>query len=997
MLRRVSIAALVLALAFGVATSAMAQTTTGVISGIITDAQGGVLPGVTVTARNVDTGVSRTVVTEGDGRFRFAALQPGPYELKAELSGFGPVNVPALTVNTASEITRNVTMQVVGVQESVTVTGEAPIIEVTKTEVSGVVTQDQMQNLPLATRQPMDLALLLPGTNSDAARARKANVNVGAGAFTNGSGLLVDGVWNKEGNTGEPRQDFPQSAIQEFKVFLSQSPAEYGWTAGGTVSMATKSGTNQFHGEGFEQYQNQALSVQDPFSKRAGNPKPNFNRSQYGGTFCGPIVKDKIHFFQSAEGLDLHQFDTVVVPLPQLYGNLNGVFKSPETNRMSFTRADVQLSPKQSFFARYAWQISNFTCEGCGASSPAPWFSGAGGIKQKRYSYAGAYTWILSPRVLNEVHGQYTNYHFRAHPPGVEPRENLFDNSPARIAPLTQVYGFPSASWGTSGNFYTEHIAREVRDDLSISSGSHNLKVGAGFLRNGLWGDNRPALGTWTFSVDQPFNPNQVRYDPTTLTAAGSTFVPLPGSIRQFSASLLPLPVFTPHDLLSEYIQDEWKPGAGVTLNFGIRYDYEFHAFNQGISASSKDFQGNPILPFAGTPLDIAATGVDFSKRGDRKDWGPRVGLAWDLRQDGKTVARADYGIYYNPTNLGLESAELANFKQLSVTIANPTYPDPYGGRDPKTFVSTAPQNIQTMANNLKMQRSTAYSGGVSQSLSSDVAIHVDAIYNKMDRYPMAVDINARPGAFSNATLNFVATGPRPLPQFARVYQNQPIGWANYKAMYVRLERRFDKRYMYLVSYTLAASKGLINSSSTSATIVNSGDLSQDIGPNNNDRRNTLVTSGTVQLPGTVMLAGVFTYRSVTPFSAVSGIDINGDSAVTDYVPGTARNVFNRGNNDAEMALVNAWRALNRLAPLPASQIDSNEYYGLDLRASKQLAIGGGRKLELSLNVFNVLNRTNLLSNVNSSIITNALAPNFAQIQSSYPKRQAQLGVRFTF
>src|SRR5438105_3836705 len=301
------------------------------------------------------------------------------------------------------------------------------------------------------------------------------------------------------------------------------------------------------------------------------------------------------------------------------------------------------------------------------------------------------------------------------------------------------------------------------------------------------------------------------------------------------------------------------------------------------------------------------------------------------------------------------------------------------------------------MSNDLKMQRSTAYSGGVSQSLSSDIAIHVDGIYNKMDRYPMAVDINARPGAFSNATLNFVATGNRALPQFARVYQNQSIGWANYKAMYLRLEKRFDKHYMYLVSYTLAASRGLINSSSTSATIVNSGDLGQDIGPNNNDRRNTLVTSGTVQLPGTVMLAGVFTYRSVTPFSAVAGIDINGDSAVTDYVPGTARNVFNRGNNDAEMALVNAWRAVNRLAPLPASQIDSNAYYGLDLRLSKQLSLGGGRKLELSLNVFNTLNRTNLLSNVNSSIITNALAPNFAQIQSAYPKRQAQLGVRFTF
>ena len=182
-----------------------------------------------------------------------------------------------------------------------TVTGEAPIVEVTKSDVSGVITQDQMQNLPLATRQPMDLALLMPGTSQDAVRARKANSNIGAGAFTNGSALLVDGVWNKEGNTGEPRQDFPQSAIQEFKVYLSQSPAEYGWTAGGAVSMATKSGTNQLHGEGFEFYRNKALNTIDPFAKAAGQAKPDFSRHQFGGAIGGPIIKDKVHFFEAAE------------------------------------------------------------------------------------------------------------------------------------------------------------------------------------------------------------------------------------------------------------------------------------------------------------------------------------------------------------------------------------------------------------------------------------------------------------------------------------------------------------------------------------------------------------------------------------------------------------------------------------------------------------------------------------------------------------------------
>src|SRR5215510_3152732 len=311
-MRRVLTAALLVALVL-MAPRAMAQTTNGVISGIISDAQGGVLPGVTVTGRNIETGITRSVVTESDGRYRLAALPPGRYEIKAELQGFGTANVPEMTLLTGTELTRNITMQVQGLNESVTVTGEAPIVEITKSDVSGVITQDQMQSLPLATRQPMDLALLMPGTSQDAIRARKANSNIGAGAFTNGSALLVDGVWNKEGNTGEPRQDFPQSAIQEFKVFLSQSTAEYGWTAGGAVSMATKSGTNQIHGEAFEFYRHKNLNAMDPFAHAAGQPKPNFSRHQYGLAVGGPIIRDRVHFFEAAEGNKSNLYDNVVI------------------------------------------------------------------------------------------------------------------------------------------------------------------------------------------------------------------------------------------------------------------------------------------------------------------------------------------------------------------------------------------------------------------------------------------------------------------------------------------------------------------------------------------------------------------------------------------------------------------------------------------------------------------------------------------------------------
>ncbi len=972
LLRRASIAALCLAVALGVAISAMAQTTNGVISGIISDAQGGVLPGVTVTGRNPATGVTRTVVTESDGRFRLGGLTPGRYELKAELAGFGSVDVPAFTLTTGTEVTRNITMQVQGLSESVTVTGEAPIVEVTKNEVSGVITQDQMQMLPLATRQPMDLALLMPGTSQDAVRARKANSNIGAGAFTNGSALLVDGVWNKEGNTGEPRQDFPQSAIQEFKVYLSQSPAEFGWTAGGAVSMATKSGTNDIHGEAFDFLRDKSLNTRDPFAKAAGQAKPAFRRQQYGGAVGGPIVRNRLHFFVAGEGTKNNLYDTVIVQLPQYYGHFNGTFPSPEYNHMVFTRGDLQLTPQQNAFARYAWQDSDFTCEGCAASSPAPFFGGGGGIEQKRYSLVGAHTWVLTPRILNEVRGQWTNYHFRAHPPGVRPAEKLFDNSTKRLSPLTQVYSFPSLSWGTSGNFYTTQLSRQLRDDLSITTGQHTWKFGAGAQSLSVWGDNRPALGSWSFTTDQFFDPSKL-----------SSFVPVAGSVRQFTSSLLKLPTYSPNVLWDTYVSDEWKPVAGLTLNLGLRYEYQARVFNQGRTLNDKDFQGNPIFPTTGTPTQLPY--VDFSKRGDKNNLGPRVGVAWDLRNDAKTVVRAGYGLYYNPINIGTESSELANFRQLNVTIANPTYPDPYGGRDPVNFVSTAVQNIAIQNNDLENLQSAAYTGGISQGLTSTLAIHVDGVYNKMTKVPMAIDVNARSGG---------TTGNRPLPQFGRILETQSRGFANYKALLLRLEKRYDHNYMYMLSYTLASTYGSVNNSGTASTVTQSEHPEYDLGPNNSDRRQAVVASGSVLLPYDVTLGTVFTIRTPMPFSAIAGVDLNGDGSVTDYVPGTARNVFNRGRDTEMLAKVNAYRATTGLAPISASQIGTNEYYGLDMRASKSFAVRRtGQKVELIGQVFNLLNRKNLLA----AWTSNALSNVFGTISSAANMRQAEVAVRFSF
>ncbi len=957
-------------------THAAAQTTNGAIAGIVSDAQGGVLPGVTLTLRNTDTGLTRTGVTEVDGRYRVGGLPPGRYSLRADLQGFGPVEVTELVITVGSEAAQDVTMQLQGVQESVSVTAQAPLVETAKVDVSGVITQEQMQMLPLATRQPMDLALLMPGTNQDAVRPRKANSNIGAGAFTNGSALLVDGVWNKEGNTGEPRQDFPQAAIREFKVYVSQSPAEYGWTAGGAVSFATKSGTNLFTGEAFEYFRHKGLNAQDPFEIAAGTPEPDFSRHQFGGAFGGPVVRDRVHFFTAAERTKNNLSKTVIVQLPQYYGHFNGTFPSPEYNNMVFTRGDVQITQNQTAFARYAWQDSDFTCEGCSSSSPQPFF-GAGGIQQKRYSLAGAHTWVLSSRVLNEVRGQWTNYHFRQHPAGVRPVEDLFDDSIERTAPLTPVFTFPSLTWGSSANFYTTQLSRQLRNDMTISTGSHTWKFGAGGQSLSIWGDNRPSLGTWTFGADQPFDPNQL-----------ASFVPLPGSVTQFaSGALLPLPVYNPNVMWDGYVEDEWRVISNLTLHLGLRYEYQAKVFNQDIDLNDRN-----IFPTTGTPTEIPF--VDFSKRGDRDNFGPRVGVAWDITGTGRSVARAGYGIYYNPMNIQLKAAELENYRRPTATLANPSYPDPYGGRDPLTFVSTAPQNITINANDLENLESHAYTVGLSQELTPTLAVHVDGVYNHMTKAPMALDINPRSGG---------TTGPRPLPQFGRILQNQSIGWSDYTALLARLEKRFDDRYMYMISYTLMDTEGLVNNNNggTQSTVTHGEDINRDLGPNNNDRRHTLVGSGAVLLPWDVNLSGVVTFRSTMPFSALAGIDVNGDANNTDYVAGTTRNMFNRGNNAEALALVNAWRAsrpptaLNPrgLAPIDESQIDTNEFFSVDLRVTKAFPLGQRQRVEVIGQVFNLLNRTNLLP----VWTANALSNVFGTISSASNMRQAEVAIRYAW
>ncbi len=962
------------ALLLATAAPTHAQAASASIAGTITDTQGGVLPGVPLTVQNAESGTIRTSVTEADGKYRVAGLNPGRYNITADLPGFQSVSVKDFTLQIGQDFTRDFQLALSSLQESVTVTGEAPIVEATKTEVVTVITSQQIESLPMQDRTALSLSLLLPGVAADTTRAKRSATNVGAGVTTSATTYLVDGLSNSVNKSGEQRHDIPEAAIREFAVHTTQLPAQYGQRVGGVVNIVTKSGTNTLHGEAFEFFRNQKMNRNDIFTQAqidAGRADPRYKRNQFGAALGGPIIKNKLHYFATFERTREHAFFTVPAPV-QFYPSLAGSYEGGSFTNIEFVRGDYQMNSKQNLFYRYVNQHTEFFCSNCGGTSSS--FSNLDNLIP-RDMHAIGHTWVLSNRVLNEFYfmratASDRNYMNKDYTPA-----NVLKNVVTMPASLgagqyvgTQQYRFPSLIWGNQQCLWpcrtgTMTTFTEAQETLSISSGSHNWKMGGSiqFFPTHEWAASNP--GQWTFGRDQLFDPLNPSFNVNSLTGATQFTASFPNVYRDIVSHTY-----------AAYVSDEWKPLSGLTFNLGLRYDIQTGVWDEHHTQAEYP---RP-LPY-----------VDFASRGDKNNLGPRLGFAWDMKNDGKSVMRGGYGIVYANITNATQGNEITALKQNSIIITNPSYPDPYGGRDPASFASTAPPNINILNNRLENAPVNTSTAGFSQQLMADTAINIDGVYQKSTHY------------LTTENINTPTNGVRPLPAWGQIISTDPVGEWTYKALLVRLEKRLSRRYQYQISYTLAKQDG--NYGSPDSVGINQGgsitdfyNRQADIGPLPSDRRHALVTSGAFQLPSDVVLGVIWTFRTTTPFSARAGVDLNGDgTSTTDYVPGTTKDMGNR-QNGAMMTAVNAYRATLGLAALPVSQIDQNSFYRLDLRASKAVNIGGGRKVELIGQVLNALGRTNL-GGVGSSYQTNARAATFGQILTAQPKQQGEVALRLTW
>jgi hypothetical protein len=549
---------------------AHAQGTGATLQGTLTDAQGGFLPGVTVLATNVESGFTRNTISDERGWYRITALNPGQYEVRAELGGFLPTVRTGLVLTIGQEATVNLQMRLQGIEESVVVTGEAPLVETTDNTLGTTITRTQLDSLPLAGRDFSQLARTAPGV----AGVGGGGLSAG-GQLTRNNSFLVDGVSFDQVNNATTRGDFSLETIQEFAVLTNMFQAEYGLASGAIVSVITRSGTNTLQGRGFAMHRNESLDAQNPFSKALGAPKAPFSLNRFGGFLGGPVVHDHLHYFGSYEGLRHNRTSVITSPLVPVEER-----EQPwrQSTNLYFGRGDYQMNPNSSLSGRY--RMSNEWTYGTGIGGLNARERGSDS-QGKNQDAVVSHHWILGTNVLSEARFQFARHY-----------ADNFPYSPLGTPEILR----PSGNFGKP---YNQPQGRtedryQIIENISYTRGTHNLKAGAdiSIIRVDAYFYNNMDGGTFRFLTDTPFDPNNAATYPVLFTQnIGSPFTQ------------------RDTDLYGFFVQDTWRVFPSFTLNLGLRYDME-NAFKKAIGLQEDRGNLAPRVGFAWDPIGDQRTVV---------------------------------------------------------------------------------------------------------------------------------------------------------------------------------------------------------------------------------------------------------------------------------------------------------------------------------------------------------------------------------------------------
>ena len=606
---------LTLALLLGTSLPLFAQQTTGNISGRALDPQGAAMPGVTVTAKNPQTGYTRAVVTDAEGIYRLSALPIGTYDLTIELQGFSTMEQKAVVVNVGQTVELNFDLKVAQVAESVTVTGESPLVETNSSSVGGVVDVKNIESLPLNGRQFANLALTIPGVglgfHSDPTKSTQFSPQIAGGNGRNVN-YQIDGGDNNDDTVGGLLQLFPLEAIQEFNFQTARYKAEYGRSNGGVMNIVTKSGTNQFQGSGFTFFRDSAMNAKTETEKINELDKQDYRRYQYGGSFGGPIALNRAHFFAAAERT---QLDTKqAVDTFGLFPSEDGIFTTPVRENLLTAKTTMNLSAEHYLSVRYG-RNTNSQPYGAGPTAPV---NNWGESKNTFNSINLNHNWVLGGSRLNEFIFQYADFSNAITANSLDPYQ-IFPNG----VTIGQNPNTPQQ---------TQQKKWQFRNDFSWHTAGmgglgHDFKTGVNFI-------NEPTLfitfnvGTGGYAYQHlDNNVNGPMSQVSLQGGAAEANIPT----KQFAA----------------YIQDDWRLTDRLTLNLGLRYD-----LNTGFAIDQSLNPNYAMLEAAGRAglLQGLPGFEDFGlePKEDYDNFQPRAGLAFDVRGDGRDVLRAGYGRYFD-------------------------------------------------------------------------------------------------------------------------------------------------------------------------------------------------------------------------------------------------------------------------------------------------------------------------------------------------------------
>jgi outer membrane receptor protein involved in Fe transport len=969
-----------------------AQGGNSTINGTVFDQAKAVLPGATVTITNEATGLTREAVTGDEGRFVIPTLPPGTYTVRTDLQGFAPQTRSGVVLRIGEELTLDFTMPIAGLAETVTVTSEAPLIEVTTNRIGANITDQEIDTLPSQGRNHLSLMQLVPGLVPDLAPGEFEGGNFNVNGRTTASNLwTVDGAANQDtdgGGTG-PQARITLDSMAEFQVLTHQYAAEYGGSSGVIVNAVTKSGTNDFAGRAFYYLEDESLRARDPFLD-PDEDKPESGRDTFGFNIGGPIARNKAFFFFNLErnlieNAVVHTFPAEAAPIATNYADASVI-------RALSTFARVDWNATQNHNLSFRWQRETAPAVGEDFECCQTLDNRQIELDRNDRMFNVALTSLFGTRMTNELrvsHVGEDRVDGNLALMGIEPANwtstgwiddldfvgygsrDQFDIG-SQNAYEDWTTGLAAAHGGAHSKNYT------LQDTVTYVSGggSHTLK--GGFMFNRVMVDPQHIgandNGTFTFLHNTPFNP-----------AVPSTYP------SRFSIVMGDINVNAEDDWINGFVQDSWRLNDKLTLNLGLRYDY------QDQTPETKDA--------------IA----------------PRAGFAYDPVGDGRTVIRGGVGKFYEyhliPVGVNLSRrgvfSQVFTFDtgedtspEMGLIPAHPCLQPTLNGRLAAISPACRAQLVAIRASlqpgagaefinnepwldgNREMGYLWSYSLGVKRELMNTIAVGVDYVGNRGRNQTAQIDISEGPEGPNGRIVRLTPAQFDPdgtlIPAsarntaFRRVLQYQTLDAfdSDFDSIEMSLEKRFADRWGARVAYTLAYANDVVpQNSSLNARVSDDRNPRQDYARANFDNRHAFVTSVTVNPIGGLTTGAIFRYYSGYPINETIGTDVNADRDNND------RPV--RGVHDLTRPIVSD---VDETGTAVRNGIDGENAKNLDLQVQYIFNLPGTQTFGLFWETYNALNWINYGNPTGNRNSSRFLVPDEAG-----PMRSMQLGVRYTF